>query len=91
MLDTLDNRPAAADSHARLRHLERENSRLRALVQSLYDAGHVRPLAWAPVEERVSPLAWRQCEFCGCNTNAEERLCCASGRMADRHSWDATE
>jgi hypothetical protein len=31
---------------------------------------------------------WRQCEFCGCNTNAEERLCCASGRSADRQSWD---
>jgi hypothetical protein len=32
--------------------------------------------------------AWRSCEFCGCNTNARERVCCQQGRDADRRSWD---
>jgi len=92
MLDTTDRPPNAADSLARVRRLERENLRLRALVQSLYDAGHVRPLVgWSPVQEPSSRMAWRQCEFCGCNTNAQERLCCASGRRADRQNWDTTE
>jgi hypothetical protein len=36
----------------------------------------------------VSTGSWRQCEFCGCNSNAEERSCCATGRSADRQSWD---
>jgi hypothetical protein len=92
MLDTLDTPPAAADPHARLRYLERESIRLRALVQSLYDAGHVRPLVgWSPVQHPAARMEWRQCEFCGCNTNAAERLCCATGRRADRQSWDPTE
>jgi hypothetical protein len=30
---------------------------------------------------------WRSCEFCGCNTNARERVCCQPGRDADRRSW----
>jgi hypothetical protein len=31
--------------------------------------------------------AWRSCEFCGCNTNARERVCCQQGRDTDRRSW----
>jgi multidrug resistance efflux pump len=31
--------------------------------------------------------AWRSCEFCGCNTNARERVCCQQGRESDRRSW----
>jgi hypothetical protein len=30
---------------------------------------------------------WRSCEFCGCNTNARERVCCQRGRDTDRRSW----
>jgi hypothetical protein len=30
---------------------------------------------------------WRSCKFCGCNTNARERVCCQPGRDADRRSW----
>jgi hypothetical protein len=26
---------------------------------------------------------FRRCEFCGCNTNAAMRACCAQGRVAD--------
>jgi hypothetical protein len=89
MLDTLASQPEAVDSQIRLRQLERENAHLRKLVPSLTDAA-IGPLA---ARRQVLPVAvsngsWRQCEFCGCNTNAEERLCCASGRSADRQSWD---
>jgi hypothetical protein len=35
-------------------------------------------------------LQWRDCEFCRCRTNARERICCRSGRDADRAFWDPT-
>jgi hypothetical protein len=35
-------------------------------------------------------LQWRDCEFCRCRTNARERICCRSGRDADRAFWDRT-
>jgi hypothetical protein len=31
---------------------------------------------------------WRSCEFCGCRTNATERVCCRRGRDTDRRNWD---
>ena len=31
---------------------------------------------------------WRSCEFCGCRTNASERVCCRRGRDTDRHNWN---
>jgi hypothetical protein len=34
-----------------------------------------------------SSSVWRGCEFCGCKTNALERVCCQQGREADRRSW----
>jgi hypothetical protein len=89
MLDTFASQPEAVDSQIRLRQLERENSHLRELTRSLTDAAtdHRVARGQAPLIA-VSTGSWRQCEFCGCNTNAEERLCCASGRSADRQSWD---
>lgn len=89
MLDSRVNQPPAADLHVRLRQLERENSHLRELTRSLTVAAtdHRSVRGRAPLAAATSG-AWRQCEFCGCNTNAEERLCCASGRSADRQSWD---
>lgn len=27
---------------------------------------------------------FRQCEYCGCNTNAKQRACCNAGREVDR-------
>jgi hypothetical protein len=89
MLDSLVNQPDAVDFHVRQRQLERENSHLRGLVRSLTDAA-TGPLAARrqALPVAISAAPWRQCEFCGCNTNAEERLCCASGRSADRQSWD---
>ena len=87
MLDSMVNQPEAADLHVRLRQLERENSHLRELTRSLTDAATDHRVARAPLVA-ASRGSWRQCEFCGCNTNAEERLCCASGRSADRQSWD---
>jgi len=95
MLDTVVSQPEAGDFHARLLRLERENSHLRELVRSLTDVATDPRAATAPLAARrqappmtASTEPMRQCEFCGCNTNAEERLCCASGRSADRQSWD---
>jgi hypothetical protein len=31
---------------------------------------------------------WRSCEFCGCRTNAKERVCCRRGRDTDRRNWN---
>jgi hypothetical protein len=52
-----------------------------------------KPLAKAlpfKTDRRTATLAveWRHCEFCGCKTNAKERICCQRGRQADRHTWD---
>ena len=94
MLDTIVSQPEAVDFHVRLLRLERENSHLREVVRSLTDAATDPHAATAPLAARrqapvaVSDGSLRQCEFCGCNTNAAERLCCASGRSADRQSWD---
>ena len=101
MLDTIVSQPEVVDFHVRLLRLERENSHLRELVRSLTVAATDLRAVTAP-HAVTTPLAarrqgpsvaasggsMRQCEFCGCNTNAEERLCCASGRSADRQSWD---
>lgn len=43
----------------------------------------------APIAQSDA-LRWRDCEFCHCKTNALERICCRSGRDADRASWDRT-
>jgi len=92
MLDSLVNPSDSVDSQFRLRQLERENVRLRDLVRSLTDAARGRVRARRPLHPIAAQApALRQCEFCGCNTNAEERLCCVSGRAADRQSWDAAE
>ncbi|HWS65038.1 MAG TPA: hypothetical protein VN325_19945 [Steroidobacteraceae bacterium] len=37
----------------------------------------------------VTPdTGWRSCEFCGCRTNAAERVCCGRGRDTDRRNWN---
>jgi len=36
----------------------------------------------------ASGSIWRCCEFCGCKTNASERICCPQGRDTDRKTWD---
>jgi len=37
----------------------------------------------------VTPdTGWRSCEFCGCRTNARERVCCRRGRDTDRRNWN---
>lgn len=33
---------------------------------------------------RELPEGWRQCEYCGCKTNAKVRACCRRGYQADR-------
>ena len=35
-----------------------------------------------------SDTGWRSCEFCGCRTNATERVCCGRGRDTDRRNWN---
>lgn len=34
--------------------------------------------------EHVPTYAFRNCEFCGCHTNARLRGCCDRGRAADK-------
>ena len=36
----------------------------------------------------ASDTGWRSCEFCGCRTNATERVCCRRGRDTDRRYWN---
>jgi hypothetical protein len=36
----------------------------------------------------ASNTGWRSCEFCGCRTNATERVCCRRGRDTDRRNWN---
>ncbi|HLZ98245.1 MAG TPA: hypothetical protein VKP66_09855 [Steroidobacteraceae bacterium] len=100
MLDSIISQPEAVDFQVRLRQLERENAHLRELVRSLTEAATSSHATTASAATTVFAAARRQapaimistglreCEFCGCNTNAQERLCCASGRSADRQSWD---
>jgi hypothetical protein len=35
-----------------------------------------------------SDAGWRSCEFCGCRTNATERVCCRRGSDTDRRNWN---
>jgi hypothetical protein len=107
--------PAATqmfDTLERLDTLEKQNQRLRELVQhcAAYWAyshcghQHMEPAQRALYDEVIGRTArsqralhaaaagaasqWRQCEFCGCGTNAAERICCHEGGVADRQRWD---
>jgi hypothetical protein len=66
---------------------------MKAEQKALYDAviGRRAPatalrIAGVAAPEQDSP--WRSCEFCGCRTNATERVCCRRGRDTDRRNWN---
>ena len=64
---------------------------MNAEQRSLYNGVVGRPVpAGAPrlVGAGAPNTLWRSCEFCGCRTNATERVCCRRGRDTDRHNWN---
>jgi len=65
---------------------------MNAEQRSLYNGIVGRPVpAGAPrlVGVVAAPnTLWRSCEFCGCRTNATERVCCGRGRDTDRRNWN---
>ena len=64
---------------------------MNAEQRSLYNGIVGRPVpAGAPrlVGVAAPNILWRGCEFCGCRTNATERVCCRRGRDTDRHNWN---
>jgi hypothetical protein len=75
-------------------------SRMDAAQRSLYDRVLDRSAGSAAVdaaprvisaENVAAPVSgWRSCEYCGCRTNAAERICCRRGRDTDRRTWGGT-
>jgi hypothetical protein len=64
---------------------------MNAEQKSLYDAviGRRAPASALRIARAAKPdTLWRSCEFCGCRTNATERVCCRRGRDTDRRSWN---
>jgi hypothetical protein len=68
---------------------------MNAEQKALYDAvigrrAAASPLriAGVPAPEPEPDSLWRSCEFCGCRTNATERVCCRRGRDTDRRNWN---
>jgi len=63
---------------------------MNAEQRSLYNAviGRRAPASALRTAAAAAPdTLWRSCEFCGCRTNATERVCCRRGRDTDRRSW----
>jgi hypothetical protein len=59
--------------------------------KSLFNAvvGRRAPATALRIAGAVTPdTGWRSCEFCGCRTNAAERVCCGRGRDTDRRNWN---
>jgi hypothetical protein len=70
-------------SHCGYQHMEPSQ-------RTLYDEVIGRTLRSQKALSSIAAKAsadWRSCDFCGCNTNARERVCCRPGRDADRKSW----
>jgi hypothetical protein len=68
---------------------------MNAEQKALYDAVIARrapatALRIAGVAAPELDTLWRSCEFCGCRTNAAERVCCRRGRDTDRRNWNPT-
>jgi hypothetical protein len=64
---------------------------MNAEQKSLFNAvvGRRVPASALRIAGVVTPLpGWRSCEFCGCRTNATERVCCGRGRDTDRRHWN---
>src|SRR5260370_7831536 len=64
---------------------------MNAEQKSLFNAvvGRLAPTSALRLAGVVtSNTGWRSCEFCGCRTNATERVCCGRGRDTDRRNWN---
>jgi hypothetical protein len=64
---------------------------MNAEQKALYNAviGRRSPASAPRLAGAATPDSrWRSCEFCGCRTNAAERVCCRRGRDTDRRNWD---
>jgi hypothetical protein len=64
---------------------------MNAAQKSLYNAvvGRRAPSSALRIASVAKPnTGWRSCEFCGCRTNARERICCRRGRDTDRRHWN---
>jgi len=65
--------------------------RMTAEQRTLYDAvvGRRAPASALRIAAvATADTGWRSCEFCGCRTNARERVCCRRGRDTDRRNWN---
>jgi hypothetical protein len=60
----------------------------RILYDEITGRGAPDPVPLRTASAAARGPQWRSCEFCTCRTNARERICCQSGRDADRRSWD---
>src|ERR1700722_2580458 len=60
-----------------------QKSLFNAIVGRRASAGALRVAGVATPD-----TGWRSCEFCGCRTNARERVCCGRGRDTDRRNWN---
>jgi hypothetical protein len=63
---------------------------MNAEQKSLYTAvtGRRAPATALRIAGVATDTGWRSCEFCGCRTNATERVCCRRGRDTDRRNWN---
>jgi hypothetical protein len=64
---------------------------MTAEQRSVYDAvvGRRAPVSGLRIAAvATADTGWRSCEFCGCRTNARERVCCRRGRDTDRRTWN---
>jgi hypothetical protein len=64
---------------------------MNAEQKSVFNAvvGRRAPASALRIAGVVTPdTGWRSCEFCGCRTNATERVCCGRGRDTDRRNWN---
>jgi hypothetical protein len=68
---------------------EQMNAEQKSLFNSV--VGRRAPASALRIAGVVTPdTGWRSCEFCGCRTNATERVCCGRGRDTDRRQWNPT-
>ena len=73
---------SALEKQYRAEPLDDALEKVTAVWQAMLSA------APTPADE---PVAWRDCEFCGCYTNAKLRRCCLKGSLADKEAGKLAE
>src|SRR5260370_23601021 len=72
-------------------HVNCGYEQMNAEQKSLYNAviGRRAPASALRIAGVATPnTGWRSCEFCGCRTNATERVCCRRGCRNHRRRCD---